>query len=265
MNEVGKGQEQAFTGFTDMEIKVTEPMNFDIKMKLNQMTITCGENSTGKSLANKIIWFISFLASTENVLPQINLKLDNEFITRLTKHTFFDSETLSFEGSVKAREPILNSLIVKVDIKIEKGVCKHFDFQYNGIVSNEIGTPLYLSAETRTFDNLEKYMEIKSLTGFDPNTDLFSDSRIFEMYKLYDILTFEKILSAFENNNEVMGEIINVLSSTGILEDFTDTLKELKVESNKLYMIKQDGEKVRLSTLGRGTQSMLSMLITAGV
>jgi len=253
-----------FSGFSEADYNLTEPMKLIAKMEMKALNVICGENNVGKSLTNKLLWASTFFMNLKitqsfNSLPKEQMS-DEEILELILNNTFDDQ---SFEGTINysSRDEIVKVAFYKLEYRLENGkVCDLvIDFPNK---AKPMGPIIYLSKEARDFSNIEKYLKIKKLLNIHEIESWDSITALSDFFKIYDILAIESLLQKFDNASEFITLINQMPGGNELLDDDLVDIK-LDHENSELYYIDKNKNQKRLSTLGAGTQSIILMLLSA--
>jgi len=248
-----------FSGFTEGDIELTNPMKLTAKLDYKRLTLLAGENDSGKSLTNKLIWASTFFFNMKLIQHVTGLtedKSDEEVFKYILDNTFDDQK---FNGSIvySTREDLLKVAFYKIRFNLVNGEVTDLFVDFP-IDAQPMGSIIYLSKEARDFSNIEKYLKIKKMIGVDEIDTWESLEKLGEFNKLYDIISIESLLVKFQD----VKPLLKLISQSGGDELLGDDLVDIEFDKNKseLYYTTSTNEKKRLSTLGAGTQSIIFIL-----
>ena len=208
------------------------------------MNILIGQNGSGKSLINKLIFFASIYTVTELQFKSMG-KID-EFSRIHLDQQFFDGTFDYPEEFTGHLEVHFENGSLKCDI--DQGILSKLITTYDKDVTSGV-YPKYLSTTTRLFTSIEAILALSKHV---------SEEIILKRYRLYDIM----------HCNGLKHFAINVCH---LPEDMVKTLKEhydfdivsltYNEEECKFYYSNSEGVKKAVSTLGNGHQSILNMFV----
>lgn len=245
----------------DIDLEGPVPLKFELEF--SRLMIFCGMNGSGKSLIKKLLWYCTYMYNTKVAYfmatgKQMSAKELNDYAQMMFDMSFSNPE--EFTGTLKSvnNEGTRTAKLVIKDGKIEEFTAT-FPPEPSPI------TPIvYASAETRTFEALSKYMQMKQMIGVISTPDVNDLKKICKMYRLYDVLAFEQVIRTIKKIGPKFGDLIGAVD--GKMEEFTGAfynveIKELELdEANACVWIgKKDGTKTKLSSLGKGEQALIMM------
>lgn len=227
----------------------SEKPKLNVNMDLNNLTILCGENGTGKSfvlvmqyIANSFLmaYFSGHntgIENTEFLQHLIDYSLDMEDLTGTFKFEY-EHCTLTFvteEGEVR-------------DVKVT---------QDEDI--NLVGTPIiYLSSAGRLFQPFKSYMILKETyqnSNMSPNE---SFEALAQLYKHYDLTFYELVLHNLDRPYILDDNTQQILKEH---YDLPDTIVSLEKVGSDIIITRESGEKHSVSKLGSGHQAIVTMMI----
>lgn len=233
-------------------IKLEQPkFNFE-NMDFNKLCILVGQNGSGKSLLLKFNWlFSSILQFVVSYKTMTNDELKKHF-TFLFEHSFdkndFTGEfTMYFENAT-------------VYTKMKNGVIELFSCDLDPEVEDSV-TPIFMSKNTRTYDDIVKYMKIKKMFTTGELTEE-SLNKLLEFYKIFDILFIESMLK------KINGRIISKKQAEKLSKSFSG-MKHIEgtvhVDHTNCTIFCTNEEKkesIDFCTLSAGEQSILNMKLS---
>jgi len=249
-----------FSGFTNATMNLENPKLSFENLKLNDFTILVGENSSGKSFAQKIIWANTFALNSfiNDYIQKTSLFSETskeEFLEFLLSNTFDDFD---FTGKIRfyAQDKILDVPYYILEYKLSNGKISDLFIDFPTNVKSAT-KPIYMSKQTRQFEFITQYLNTKSIMGIGLNTEE-EIKEICELYKLYDVLAMEELVHKFP----LVGKLLNSpLIPKEIMGDFdVKTIYYNKDRKAICYTDSSDKER-NITTLGDGHQAMLIMLL----
>lgn len=223
----------------NIKIKFNE-IKFDLK-NLKELTILVGKNGTGKSLVNKITWFINIVNATYHSSTLLKIDNINEVIIDILRKTFYDAATLHLEIEAEFETGNIELVIKDLNVESLNVTTKEKD----------IVVPLYLSSNTRLFPAIQQILKNDILLsgGYIDVEDVD--------VPLYDILYSVRLKEAFEKQDYVP-----------FREDCIEMLKEhyeldfvaMQCRNNVFYIKDSTGKESQLSRLSNGEQALINMM-----
>lgn len=245
-------EQKSLGRFEEIYMDIDEPVNFKkTTITSRNFTVFIGENGAGKSFTFGLIFAGSYVMS--NIIIH-QLKSQEELIN-ISQFTF--DHTFSNQN-INGKIRLSYSSGALLEIVFEKG--KVVDV--NCSKDESINTPLmvtYMSSNFRLFDNIKSYLMMRSLLvakfGLQQAMNV-----LLESYKLYDVSYIEKLLLSVPIKIE---QSVNKILKESY--EFHDDISEIYYDSDAIefyYTIKDNPDKkVYLTTLSKGHQSILNMLI----
>lgn len=233
-------------GVTHIKCDITSPKSFTIdSMDMNSINIIVGQNDSGKSFLNKMIYFASLTAymNLTGALKEVKADSNKDKIQYLFNGIFVNPEELS--GYIIA--------------KFEHGTfeCHFKDGEIGtGLVNYDSGVvdasyPKYMSTSTRLFSQIESILAMENY---------MSESDILKKYRLFDLLHCHA-MKEFALKTKVIGDTLSKL----LKESYDVDVKEIGYDETELtFNYTTSTGKVRpVSSLGAGHQSLLNMMISS--
>lgn len=253
-----------FSGFTEANIDITEPMAFKAKMEMKSLTLMAGMNDTGKSLYNKLTWCATFffnlkLAEAFNDIPEemppkqlMQFILDKSFVEA------------NFNGTIEFnyRDPLLKVKFYGISMKLVDGKIDDIEWELSKN-TQPMGEVTYLSTDVRNFSNIQKYVKIKKMLGIEELVSFDQIAQLSEFYKIYDVLAIEFLLVKLENVNPMLEKIQSIDSSNNLIKEFGIVSLDYNKAEAELSYFDDKNTKRNITTLGQGAQSILIMIMTA--
>lgn len=262
-----------FSGFSQVSCNIRNlngSNGLNTKIELKSLNIVCGYNGAGKSLMNKFIWVAALYFNS-----LLTAKLMGEDISNLDKAGFqfmldttFDNNDFDGEFEFHIRDEVLKVSWASLKFNLVGGQLTDLlvdqDFE---IIPG--GNPVYMSKIVRDFGEMEKYALLKKLL----NVDLTTEDGIkilTKHYKLYDVLTFEKILNGFKSNIDKYNAVLGLSEDNKLAVQIAETMpefqgvKELQFDEEEsiLYYVTKDEKRRKMSTMSAGAQSLFIMFGT---
>jgi len=253
-----------FSGFTEANIDITEPMKFNATMEMRNLTLMAGMNDTGKSLYNKLTWCATFFFNIKlteafnNIAEEMPSK---ELMQFILDKSFVEA---NFNGTIEFnyRDPLLKVKFYGISLKMVDGKVAELEWELSKN-TEPMGQVTYLSTDVRDFANIQKYVKIKKMMGIDDINSFDQIEQLSEFYKIYDVFAIEFLLQKLENVNPMLKQMQSMTSSNDLIKDFGITSLEYDKEAAELSYIDDKGIKRNITTLGQGAQSILIMIMTA--
>ena len=252
-----------FSGFTESDIKLTDPFPIEAKMKAKALTIVSGTNNVGKSLTNKLIWLSTTFINmkiTQACEQVTENKSDIEMLQFLLDNTF-DAPDFNGEVLFTTREQLLNVAFFSIGYSLVDGKIMDLKIDFPDD-AKPMGAIIYLSKDARDFSNIEKYLKLKKLLQISDLDSWENLEKLGDMYKIYDIISIENLLNKIDNINPVL-KMLKQSNTEDLLGGMDLVSIEYDKNKSELYYVSSNNTKKRLSTVGLGTQSILTMLINA--
>jgi len=253
-----------FSGFTESNIDISEPMAFTATMEMKSLTLMSGMNDTGKSLYNKLNWCATFffnlkLAEAFHKIPEE--MPPKEMMQFILDKSFVDA---NFNGTIEFnyRDPLLKVKFYGISMKLVDGKVEELEWELSKN-TQPMGQVTYLSTDVRNFSNIQKYVKIKKMLGIEALNSFDDIEKLSEFYKMYDVLAIEFLLGTLENVNPMLKQIQAMDASNDLIKEFGIVSLDYNKAEAELSYLDSDNKKRNITTLGQGAQSMLIMIMTA--
>ena len=239
-----------------MSLDITQPTKFDIpKMDFNQLSIFVGKNGSGKSLIMKLNWCFSMIANYYASGKLFNLIIDYKKQFQFIMDKSFDEQ--NFDGKI---EVFFENANVVAEFK--EGKVTYVDFNSDeSVTPNKF--PVYMSVNTRLFSSFISYMQIKKTMGITNTFQIFTEQELLKLtniYKLYDLLFIEQMLIGM-NGFTLTPEMKKTFNEQFEMKVVIDQIL-VDYDESELYALNLTTlEKVKLTRLSAGEQSILNMLL----
>jgi len=247
----------------EIVVDLTEPM--EIKMQTltyRQINLFAGQNGSGKSfLLIKVFCLQTALGvyaalPIDQVIPDV---LKRKVAQEIWDGSFTDQ---NLNGTIEGRYDhgvSLKVTFVKGDVT---------DVQYSDLTKITAVAPvIYMSSHMRTFESIKMYLKMRKIFkessqpthefGADLATKLVKDG-----FKLYDILCIERLISKMPILDTV--EICKTLSNFEPNDQVFNDIASFDVDYDRcdfLYRSKATGNAVYLTSLPKGHQSLINMVL----
>ena len=248
----------------------------NMDLEFNQLNVFVGENGVGKSFVFKSAWFASITLNFYKMLAMLGTpNLDERFeqeVNLIFELTFHESEKLS--GVLQIMDKTAD--IYAFTLAMHDGKLDHFQleiFDQHKFDIGSIESVKFNSKEARTFEQYEKYSNLKKAFGVEQFTSNQDFKQMGEFYRLYDLMWFEEMamtIRRFEEEPQLLEKIfdklrpiLNTKNVKGDLVVFRDGNKVI-AKDEMLYVQKEDSELSIFSSLSSGEQSLMMMFIFAG-
>lgn len=230
----------------NLKLDLTDPikMNFDMQT-LKEVTLLVGQNGSGKTMINKIVFFASFVTVID--LAVRNGQTPPEFapfaeLGKFAQYVFDNTFTEPTEFSGKITVHFENGSLT---CDIEKGSLSKVMTTYDQDVTE--GTyPKYMSATTRLFSSMEAILAM---------SDTMQDD-VLKYYKLYDIMHCVRMRHFAQNISTLDEDLVHQFK-----EDYDFDVVALKYDKGKFLYTDSKGVTKLATTLGAGHQSILNMFV----
>lgn len=219
-----------------------ERPNLEFEVEFSNLTLLLGKNETHKSFVMKMVWLLQYMFYAKHVIIDT---LNND-IQDLVNSTF---DAPDFTGKVT----VITTKNAESSITFEDG--KVIDHHVTILGELPI-VPIFHSAQMRTFDDKFIYLVTRKSLG--------ANDKLLEVYKLYDILAVEHLITKIQNLTPA--EIREIQER---LNGFTDILQDKKIANITVDLDKPgfyihfqgDAMPTDMRTLSAGVQSILTMIL----
>lgn len=229
-----------------LSMKLEEPA-IDFKdITMNQISIFIGANGTGKSLILQFTWAMSMITQMKIMadLKSVQIREFSQFVM----NTSFDN---NFTGTVSVTYD--SGATIKLDLK--EGKCETPEFTNIESIDKDVPTPIYMSTNVRTFDEIEKYLKIRFMYTKELSIDESTLIKMSSIYKLYDVLACEK-----RYNRAISGTDIPNEMGEQLVKNYDFKKKPIKIiYDENFYLIYEDESREKLARMGKGHQSIVNM------
>lgn len=267
----GEGKEEhSFKNLTHGKLDFQEPIPLKGDLEFRNLNLFTGYNGSGKSFINKFIYFAGLFLNSKIIMAEQGIlfdKLQNITLAQFYIDGIFDSPdmtgTMCFyqdsEAYISVKATFVYGKITELDYTFPEG-CK------------SIGKVLYMTKETRTFNQLESYMRVKDLLGITKVETEKDFVTLFKMYRLHDIMAFEQAIIkmeklALEFNAKVAAEEskpeserdyepFKLIKDLGILELGYDKVKQMGTYKDKVTISERF-----FTQLSAGDQSLMMIML----
>lgn len=234
-----------------LSIDLEQPKMKIEKIEFNKLSLLTGANDTRKTFILVLNWVSSLIAAiyisvkNKNMLvPLAQFVLNKSF----DDQNFTGSFTSEFEG-------------MKLTCKLEDGKVTDVDIVCDEEL-DKAPAPIFMSKQTRTYSDIVKYLKTKDLLGLKGVINpMMGDNldKLSELYKLYDILFIEHMISKMISAPLILNQSVrDALKGMG----FEKGVKSLHFDQDKIDILYTDDEDVTQSTttLSAGEQSLLNIV-----
>lgn len=234
MAELGK--------IVNLDYRFGDPINITIDMSLNELTFLVGPNGSGKTLVLKFQWFIASVAYSLVMSKNLGTSFSTDHLTQyLFDNTFVDPE--DFTGEI-----IGHFENATVQVTVDEG-------KIVGVIENldkitSASSPVFMSKDMRTFENLDQYIKVKE--------SLDNPEDIMKFYKLYDSMFAEQMIVKAEKGHVIPEELKNMFKMYNLDKLNLDSLT---IIDGKFHYVNTAGESKKLSKLSAGEQSLIVMFL----
>lgn len=233
-------------GVKKVECTFEAPLNMKLSsMDLNAINLICGQNGTGKSMLNKLIYFSTMTTymHIEGSLKQIEgdeMKDKIQFVfngvfdmpKELSGYLKCEYERGMFECHFSAGE-IMTGMFT-----CDKGV-KHASY------------PKYLSTTTRNFVSIEAILDYAKLA---------EPTKLVSKYKLYDVMACGMLDQFARSISDIPDEVVEMLKK------FEVDICRLEMDENDRFVVTNSlGRKTFATSLSTGYQALLIMILSSAM
>lgn len=254
---------RSFNGFTHVKINMTKPFNMTTGLEFASLNLIVGKNGAGKSVLNKLTWAAATLLSSKITEKVYNIKdtKDDVSMLQFILDNTFDSQDFNGEFEFHTRDELLRVSFYCVKFDLVNGNVQDLRWSFPDDVV-PCGSVTYLSTYVRDFSNIEKYLKIKNMMNVETFQSWDDIEKLCGMFKLYDILALESIIPKFENAGTMLKRIKDSGITTELMNDFDLVDLEIDKKKGEIYYYNNKSDKIRISTLGAGDQSVIMMLVS---
>ena len=155
-------------------------MKMDFDMEYQAIALLVGMNGSGKSLILKINWVVSTIMATLINGKKMGHRLDPKETAQYVMDGTFSNQ--NFHGDITAY--FENGTL---EMSIDDGIVTMAGYDAGGV--EEVPTPIFMSTQTRTFDQIDMYLQMeKNLTR----------EQLLDSYPLYDMVFIERMKVFFD-------------------------------------------------------------------
>lgn len=247
-----------------IDLKITSPIELNFKGDVKQLLILVGQNASGKSLVNKIIWTMElfklikknhFGSDGNGMIYNMPLEQIFEDIENLSFHieTFDYAEVISETHLFSQETELLQNEVNKCFFNVEKG--KVTDAFIDLTNPELVSKPFYLSTKIRTFDNIKTCIKLVKNIGSEEVMKNYG-------FKLYDLLYIEYLKEKLKNEATVENDRLpkNAFSAFDGMKNITG-LKYIETEEDANFYYSADNQEYKpITSLSSGEQSLICML-----
>jgi hypothetical protein len=217
------------------------------KIELNMMTLLIGYNGTGKSFLMKTAYVCAEVARTVKAMglsgPPL-LETAQFIINGCYDEVDFDGKMgVDFESGAS------------LTMELKEGKVTGVHTSGFESIDNVIGVQ-YMSSSMRTFEAIKSYLVVRKMLM---STKSLQESyaELCKSFKLYDVKYIESIIQ------KMPLKVDNRLSEALEKFDFGEKLVEIDMDTEKsdFFYVNSDGKKRYATSLGKGHQSILNMMI----
>lgn len=243
-------------------LDITEPIKMNvIEMEMNQISILCGKNGAGKSLIMKLSWYLAMCSNsciigleTGAIKSSADLHLLNPLVQELMDGTLLNN---NLHGTVGCDF----DSGVKFEVKFNYGKLDSFTFS-NPLGAESGNPPMYMSSETRLYSSFDRYLLTKlSLGVTDISDPFFKVDLLLGMYRIYDILFFERMLFSYKKGVVIPADLKKTLKDSYEIENISEVF--INPNTNTIYYKEDSGNQYPMALKSHGEQSLLNMMISS--
>lgn len=231
-------------GVKKVECSFDAPLNMKLSsMDLNNVNLICGQNGTGKSMINKLIYFSSMVTymHIEGSLKQIEGVEMRDKIQFVFNGVFDMPKELSGYLKCEFERGQFECHFMMGEIMTGHFTCKP-EVKYASY-------PKYLSTVTRNFTAIEAILDYSKMA--DP-------TQLVSKYKLYDVMACGMLDQFARSISDMPAEVIEHF------KNFELDIIRLEVDDNDKFLATNSlGRKVYATSLSNGHQALLIMILSS--
>lgn len=231
----------------NIRFELTEPMKITIdNMDLNSITLLVGQNGSGKTLINKLVFFASLatlydLAYRNNPIVMQIVDESQTGVQFIFDNTFMDPQEFSGHITVHFENGTF-------ECDVEKGILDKVITSYDQGVT-EGSYPKYMSTNTRLFQQMEAILIMDKM---------LPDSGVLKHYKLFDLMHCHRMRDFAVNVSTLNDDLQKTLK-----EHYdTDVVSVHYDENNCQFSFTDSTGKTKLaSSYAAGNQAIVNMML----
>ncbi len=240
----------------ELSLDIDSPTTMKMpKMEFNNIALFVGTNGSGKSLILKLVWCAGMIGEafiSSEVLTMPYNPIDNAqyiFDKSFSNQNFNGKMNFIFEDKNNIAIEMEKGKVIDVNISFAKDLVQS-------------GPPIFMSTETRTFDDITRYLQVRKMIGITGQIDASNASlfeKILDMYKLYDAMFIERLINKLNKPYILKKDIKDTFKKYEIKEE----IESIGFDENKseLYFINSKGEVKLLRNMSKGEQSLINMTL----
>jgi len=240
----------------ELSLDIDSPIKMQMpKIEFQNIALFIGTNGTGKSLILKLVWCAGMIGEafiSSEVLTMPHNPIDNVqyiFDKSFSNQNFNGKMNFIFEDRNNIAIEIEKGKVIDVNISFAKDLIPS-------------GPPVFMSTETRTFDDITRYLQVRKMVGVIGQIDASNASlfeKVLDMYKLYDAMFIERLISKLSKPYILKKDVKDTFKSYEIKEE----IESIGFDENKseLYYINSKAEVKLLRNMSKGEQSLINMTL----
>ena len=254
---------RSFNGFTHIKVNMTKPLTMDTNLEFQRLNLIVGMNGAGKSLMNKLVWASATFLSSKIAEKVYNIKdtKDDVDAFQFIMDNTFDEQDFNGTFEFHLRDELLNVSFYCIKFEMVDGKVEDLRWSFpDDVIAS--GAVTYLSTFVRDFSNIERYLKTKNMMQVDTIHNWDDIEKLCGMFKIYDILALESIIPKFENASALLKSIKDKGVTAELMDNFDLVDLEVDRKKGEIYYYNVKNDKIRVSTLGAGDQSIIMMLVS---
>lgn len=236
-----------------LELDITSPVKFNTTIEYNEISIFVGKNGIGKTFILKLVWALSNVFNGVIFAHQKGAMVTTKETAQFFLDNTFDNQDINGKIKLNLKD---GSLIINMD----KG--KVIDSKYvlpmMQLKDYEPLPATFMSKTSRTYSDLIQYLKFKDMMGITNIGKEEEMKKVLKMYKLYDVLFFEKSIIKYSAGFNMPPNFLKKLQ-----DDFeiNRDIQTIKIDNLDVVYIDSTGKQTSMSILSAGEQSLINILI----
>ena len=240
----------------NIKVDITKPIAMDVDMTMNQIAIMVGPNGSGKTMMLKLIWIMSNITNSYGAMANMQHYDAEKSAKQLFDGTFDDQD---FTGTIEVNFEYANAYIKLDDGEVDGCISVTMDSDVSSF-----GMPIFMSKTMRTFDEISQYLKFRQMIGIHGELGVKDAQRMEKleaMYKIYDIMYVEKMISAFGNGKAVPPQTLTALHNFTGMEKYD--IMAVRYDDNAREILWEDkaGNENKFTRMSAGEQALCNMVL----